>query len=245
MTDSKTIVDYFLDNCEKMPDRRFMTQPVGGDEDCRYWTFAETLKQAKQMAGYIESLQFPPKSQIAIMSKNCSYWIIADLAIWMSGHVSVPVYPTLTAETTRFILEHSESKLCFVGKLDVKPWKEMKNGIPSDMPTVSFPLCPEPAKKTWDDIMKNATEIKEPAKRSLDEMATIIYTSGSTGKPKGVMTSFKAMTLTTKGIVKMLKAAASDRYLSYLPMAHGMERWTGEVSILGRLRICCWFVHCI
>ena len=104
MTD-KTIIDYFLDNCKKMPDRRFMTQPVGGDEDCRYWTFGETLTQAKKMAGYLESLNLPPKSQIAIMSKNCSYWIIADLAIWMTGHVSVPVYPTLTAETTKYILE--------------------------------------------------------------------------------------------------------------------------------------------
>jgi long-chain acyl-CoA synthetase len=44
------------------------------------------------------------------------------------------------------------------------------------------------------------------------------------------MTSFKAMLKTTQGIVKLLKATDKDRYLSYLPMAHGMERWTGEVS---------------
>lgn len=224
----KTIIDYFLANVAKFPNNRFMTQPVKGDDDVRYWTFAETLSQAKKMANHIASLNLPPKSQIAIMSKNCSYWIIADLAIWMSGHVSVPVYPTLTAETTRFILEHSEAKICFVGKLDDKPWKEMKEGIPADLPTISFPLCPEPAKTTWDSIMKNATEIETPAKRSLEEMATIIYTSGSTGKPKGVMTSFKAMTISTIGICKVLNAGPKDRYMSYLPVAHGMERWVGE-----------------
>jgi long-chain acyl-CoA synthetase len=226
--DSKTIIDYFLANVKAMPDQVFMTQPIKGDEDVRNWTFAETLSQAKKMANHIKSMNFPPNSKIAIMSKNCSYWIIADLAIWMSGHVSVPVYPTLTAETTKFILEHSESKLCFVGKLDEKPWLEMKNGIPSDMPTISFPLCPEPSAVTWDDLLSKMTEIESPVQRKLDEMATIIYTSGSTGKPKGVMTSFKAMTLTTKGICKKLNVTSKDRYLSYLPVAHGMERWVGE-----------------
>ena len=103
----------------------------------------------------------------------------------------------------------------------------MKDGIPSDMPTISFPMCPEPAQTTWDDIMSKATEIEAPVKRTLDEMATIIYTSGSTGQPKGVMTGFKAMTITTKGIIKALKITPKDRYMSYLPVAHGMERWIG------------------
>jgi long-chain acyl-CoA synthetase len=180
----KTILDYFLANVEKFGDRRFMTQPTGGgEENTKYWTFNETLDEAKKMAGYIESLGLDPKSQIAICSKNCAWWILADLAIWMSGHVSVPIFPTLTADTTRFCLEHCEARLLFVGKLDDNPWKEMKEGVPSELPTVSFPISPEgSAQKTWDDIMKDAAPIKEPVKRTLDEMATIIYTSGSTGK---------------------------------------------------------------
>jgi long-chain acyl-CoA synthetase len=43
------------------------------------------------------------------------------------------------------------------------------------------------------------------------------------------MTSFKAMTVATEGIVKLHKLVAKDRYLSYLPVAHGMERFLGEV----------------
>jgi long-chain acyl-CoA synthetase len=179
----KIILEHFIDNVNKLGDRRFMTQPMGGEE-LKYWSFNETLAEAKKMAGYIESLNLPAKSQIAIMSKNCAWWVIADMAIQMAGHVSVPVYPTLTAETTKFILEHSESKLCFVGKLDEKPWAEMKNGIPSDMPTVSFPLCPADtaSSKKWDDVIKSASPIKSVVKRDVDEMCTIIYTSGSTGK---------------------------------------------------------------
>jgi long-chain acyl-CoA synthetase len=181
--DTKTVVDYFLDNVEKFGDRRFMTQPMGGDE-IKYYTFNETLQEAKKMAAHIESMELDPKSHIAICSKNCAWWIIADLAIWMSGHVSIPIYPTLTAQTTRYCLEHSESKLIFIGKLDDNPWKEMKSGLPEGVPTISFPLCPKDngADKAWDDVIKGAEPIKEPVKRSLDEMATIIYTSGSTGE---------------------------------------------------------------
>jgi long-chain acyl-CoA synthetase len=146
---------------------------------------------------------------------------------------SVPVYPTLTADTTKYILEHSESKLVFIGKLDEHPWAEMKKGIPEGIPTISFPLCPKDsgAGKKWDDIIasKDVASLKKPVKRTREEMATIIYTSGSTGQPKGVMTSFRAMTDTTIGICKVLHANPSDRYLSYLPIAHGMERWLGEV----------------
>jgi hypothetical protein len=50
-------------------------------------------------------------------------------------------------------------------------------------------------------------------------------------RPKGVMTSYKAMTDTTKGITKVMDITSNDRYLSYLPIAHGMERWLGMVRL--------------
>jgi long-chain acyl-CoA synthetase len=229
MSDDKTVLDYFFDNVDKTPDRIWMTQPMGGGE-IKTWTYKEALDEAKIMAGHIEGMGLPPKSQIAICSKNCGWWILADLGVWMSGHVSVPVYPTLTADTTKYILEHSEAKLVFIGKLDEKPWAEMKKGIPEGLPTISFPLCPKDhgAATTWEAAVGAASPIGTPAKRVPDEMATIIYTSGSTGQPKGVMTSFYALTKTTQGISIMNKMKSTDRYLSYLPMAHGMERWLGE-----------------
>ena len=177
-----TLLDDFLQNVEKHGDRLFMTQPMG-DDKLQTWTFRQTLDEAKKMASYIQSLNLPAQSQIAICSKNCAWWILADLAIWMTGHVSVPVYPTLTKETTQYILEHSEAQLLFVGKLDEHPWQEMKNGIPSGLKTVSFPLSPaDSAQTTWADALKGQKPLAEPAKRTADEMATIIYTSGSTGQ---------------------------------------------------------------
>jgi len=228
--ETKTIIDYFFENVEKYGDKTFMTQPMGGgDDNVKTFSYNQILAEAKKVAGYIESLAYPPKSQIAILSKNCAFWVIADIGIWLAGHVSVPVYPTLTADTTRYILEHSESKMVFIGKLDEKPWAEMKGGIPSDIDSVSFPLCPEDtgSAKAWADVIEECAPIATPVPRTREEMATIIYTSGSTGKPKGVMTSYKALTDTCKGMKELLNVTQEDRWISYLPVAHGMERWLG------------------
>jgi long-chain acyl-CoA synthetase len=176
----KVISDYILDRCAQHPNKVFLTQPMGGDV-VKEWTFAQFLSESKKMATHIESLDLPVPSQIAIMSKNCAWWLMADLAIMMTGHVGVPIYPTLTAETVNYTLDHSESKLLFVGKLDEKPWAEMKKGIPEGMKCISFPLRPDGLSyDKWEDCTKGE-EIKEVKKRKEEEMATIIYTSGSTG----------------------------------------------------------------
>lgn len=74
------VPDYILDHCAAHPQKRFLTQPMGGDE-IRTWTFGEFLSESKKMAAHIESLDLPVPSQIAIMSKNCAWWLMADLAI--------------------------------------------------------------------------------------------------------------------------------------------------------------------
>jgi len=89
--DAKTIIDYFEANVEKYGDKVFMTQPMGGDVNVKTFSYKDVLDEAKKVAGYIESLNYPPKSHIAICSKNCAWWVMADLGIWLAGHVSVPV----------------------------------------------------------------------------------------------------------------------------------------------------------
>ncbi len=76
---------------------------------------------------------------------------MADLAIWMAGHVSIPIFPVLTADIVQYLIEHSGSKLLFVGKLD-PVWGEMKKGVPSDLPTIAFPFAPENNHEQWDDF---------------------------------------------------------------------------------------------
>jgi len=242
MSENDTLLKTFLANCEAHGPKTLMTQPMGGGEaNLKTWTFEECLVECKKMASYLKSLDLEPGSKVAICSKNCSWWIIADIAAMMAGLVTVPVYPTLTGDTVSYILEHSESKLVFVGKLDENPWEEMKKGVPDDTPVISFPLCPKAEGcpclssdkcKKWDDIIKDSEPIAEIADRKLEEIATIIYTSGSTGRPKGVMHDFKTCFAATKGLCGAINPTTKDTYLSYLPLAHGMERWLGQFAMM-------------
>src|SRR4051812_10486994 len=86
-------------------DRIFLTQPMAGR--VREWTWGQAIDEARRMASYLRAQRWEPGSRVAILSKNSAWWIMADLAIWMSGHVSVPIYPSLRPQTVREILEHS------------------------------------------------------------------------------------------------------------------------------------------
>ena len=109
----------------EMPNTMYMRQPI--NREYVTWTWKETATEVRKMAAYLKSLDFPANSKIATLSKNCAHWIISDLAIMMAGYVSVPLYPNLNAETVRQILEHSGTKVLFVGKLDDYP--SMKPGV--------------------------------------------------------------------------------------------------------------------
>jgi long-chain acyl-CoA synthetase len=203
------------------PDAVHFTQPVGGGQLVTY-TWTQIMDQVRRMAAHLQSLNLAPKSQIAILGKNTAQWIMADWAIWMAGHVSVPLYPTLNAETVRYILEHSESKLIFVGKLD--DWEMMKPGVPASMPVITLPLAPQTEGQRWDEIIARTAPLQGNPERDLDELATLIYTSGSTGQPKGVMLSFGAFNVCGTHLAEVIPARLDDRMLSYLPLAHVAER---------------------
>ena len=208
----------------------FMTQPLGGGE-VRDITWAEAGKEARSMATWITAQDWPAGSKIAILGKNSAHWILADLAIWMAGHVSVPIYPTFNGDALRYILEHSESKACFVGKLDEVT--ALKDGVPAGVPLIALPLAPKiKGADSWDTIIAANKPMKGNTQRAGEEMATIIYTSGTTGNPKGVMQNFTAMAWALSSGAKRVVFNEQERMLSYLPLAHVAERILVEQGTL-------------
>jgi long-subunit acyl-CoA synthetase (AMP-forming) len=221
------------------PHEVYMTQPMGSGV-VREYTWSQALDESGRIAAYLQSFGFPPGSKIAVLSKNCAQFIMSDLAIWMAGYVSVALYPTLNADTIRYILEHSESKLIFVGKLD--DWDEMKGGVPATMPRVSYPLSPPNDYPSWDDLVRTTAPIAGSPTRGGDDTAILVYTSGSTGKPKGVEHTFRALAAAGKGLSETLHVRPLDRMLSYLPLAHVFERCAIEqISLYVGNRV--WFAE--
>ncbi len=199
----------------------FLTQPFGGG-DVRRWTWRQAAHEVRRVAGYLKSQDLPPGSSVAILSKNCAWWMMADLAIWMAGHVTVPVYPSLRASTVRQILEHSDSRLCFIGATDEKDVASA--GIPRGISVIRFPGALSMAGPEWTELVAQAQEITGNPVRGADDLATIFYTSGTTGAPKGVMHRFGAFDELARAMVKRLGLDGSQRVLSYLPLAHILER---------------------
>jgi long-subunit acyl-CoA synthetase (AMP-forming) len=219
---------------KETPQRVYMTQPMGGGA-LREFTWAQTVDEAKRMAAHLKSLGYEPGSRIAILSKNCAHFILSDLAIWMAGYVSVALYPTSSPDTIHYILDHSETKLMFVGKLD---YFDAKTMVPEGMPCISYPLSPKTDYQKWDDIIKSTQPIEGNPVRGLDETALLIYTSGSTGQPKGVEHTFKSIVAGPKGAIKIFSINANDRFISYLPLAHVFERAAVEMAtILGGCKL--------
>jgi long-chain acyl-CoA synthetase len=206
------------------PNRIALTQPMGGGV-VQDFTWAQVGEQVRRMAAHLQSQGWAPGDKVAILSKNCAWWLMSDLAIWMAGFVSVPLYPTLAHGTVRQILAHSEARACFVGKLD--DWEHMKAGVPDDLPCISYPLSPPDALKNypgWDACCARQAPLQGVWLRGEDELATLIYTSGTTGNPKGVMHSFGNFAWAMDSAIKRVAMSDQDRMLSYLPLAHVVER---------------------
>ena len=235
MNDStKLMLDHVFDHDASQPDRIYLTQPVGGGRVIDY-TWAQVLDQSRRMAAHLQAQGFPRGARIAILSKNCAHFIMAELAIWMAGYTTVAIFPTETAETIGFVLGHSEASLLFVGKLD--SWEQQRAGVPVGLPCIAFPLAPRTDFDTWDAIVARTQPLAGRPQRAADELAMLIYTSGSTGQPKGVMSSFGAITRTAEIISadtrRRVGQGVEGRMLSYLPLAHSFERsWVEAASLV-------------
>ncbi len=233
---NKTTLEAFYDREKKHPKLPFLNQPFG--DKWETYTWGEAGQMARRVAAYLRSLDLKPGSHIGLVSKNCREWIIADLAIMMAGHVSVPFFATLTGDQIAEVLRLGDVDLLIAGKMEV--WDDMRKGVPEDMPMIRFPHYAGNSDimrgKAWRDILAEYEPITDSPLPDINGLWTIIFTSGTTGTPKGVMLTNQALIdlmdqLWDTNPLKVDKKGA-NRFFSFLPLNHVAERGVIETMCL-------------
>lgn len=211
------------------PDRTYLTQPLGvGQVQDISW--AQAADQVRRMAAWLQAQGWPAGSRVAILGKNSAHWVLADLAILMAGHVSVPIYPTFNGDALAYILNHSEARACFVGKMDEV---SSLHSVPAHVALVALPLAPAAVQGLqWDALLRQTAPLQGQPITAPEQICTIIYTSGTTGHPKGVVQTFGAMAWGLASATRRIHITAHDRLISYLPLAHVAERMLVEQASL-------------
>ena len=217
-----TSLELFYKWEKSQPHAVYLRQPLNGQ--WHDYTWAQVGNEARRIAAALRDMDLPPHSKIGLVSKNCARWIICDLAIKMSGHVSVPFYPNLNADQLRQLLEHSESRVLFVGKLD--DTHAVYNGVPDNVRCISFPISTAEKFEKWSDLLDKYEPAAEDHIPKLDDLETIVYTSGTTGTPKGVMQKYYTNCAGNKPTLELTKfdQLKDPTFFSYLPLNHVAER---------------------
>ena len=192
----------------------------------------EHLEKSNQISRGLLQLGVSKGDKVAIISSNNrTEWSIVDVGVLQIGGVDVPIYPTITAEDYAYIINHSESKFCFVS--DEEVYNKIKT-IRKECPNLEEVYCFDQIKgcQHWTKVLELGRDAAhQPKVQAIKEsvlpldLATIIYTSGTTGTPKGVMLSHKNIVSNVFAAQKRLpleigKAVA----LSFLPLCHIYER---------------------
>ena len=221
-------LEAFLHWEKVIPDQTFLIQPINGK--LKTYSYKDTGFEIRKIASKLKKMGLEKGSHIAILSKNCAHWMMADLAIMMAELISIPIYTSLTANAVEQVLNHSESKAIILGKLE--DYSTIKKGIPN-IPKIGVELYGIEEEYSWEKII--AEQLPEIAIKlpNLSDTHTIIYTSGTSGDPKGVIHSVENIINSIETVQKIITLPKRPRLFSYLPLVHVAERliWTYGLTI--------------
>jgi len=211
------------------PDHVFLRQP--NKLEWTEYTWREIADAVRRIASYIRTQNLEPGSRIGIWSGNSKDWVIVDLAIMLSGHISVPLYPGQDVESAQYIFEHSETALVFVGEFDQAA--RVDEAVPTNIPRVAMLGCTVECSTSLEDIIAQYDPYPESPIPDPEDIFTMLYTSGTTGNPKGVMHMYQTPGHVVPDLIEGLRMAGPEnRFFSFLPMSHAAERIVVEMAAL-------------
>ena len=198
-------------------------------ETWKRYSTAQSLDEINQVALGLLAIGLQPGDRIATVSNNRPEWNFLDLGMLQVGGVHVPLYPTITDQDYRYILEHAEVRWVMVSDASLY---ERIAPIAQEFPHIAgvYTFNRVPGAQHWSEIKAAARPDlnQELANRRAaiqkEDTATIIYTSGTTGFPKGVMLSHHNIMSNLLEAAVRVPCKAGDKSLSFLPLNHIYER---------------------
>ena len=213
------------------PQDVMMTMPNYGNRVT--YSTAQFVDEMDAVSRGLIAMGLQAEEKVALISHNnrCE-WNVMDHAIMQAGAIDIPIYPTMTEEDYKYILNHSESKYCFVSN------EELYNKVMAVKAECSaleevFTFEDVQGARHWTEVAKAGSDAQQAElddrRDAVDpaQLATIIYTSGTTGLPKGVMLSHDNVSsnvLVAKPRVPAVDPNLDYRVLSFLPVCHIFER---------------------
>ena len=190
------------------------------------------VDKANKISRGLLELGVQPNDKIAIIStNNRTEWNIVDIGVMQLGAQDVPIYPTISEDDYQYVLNHSESKYCFVSDQEVyDKVMAIKDQVPSLKDVYSFDDIE--GAKSWREVLKlGESDVRQAEVETLmskvdeNDLATLIYTSGTTGRPKGVMLSHKNISSNAiHSSTRLPLHEGQAKALSFLPVCHIYER---------------------
>lgn len=248
----KTVPGMFQSLVNERPNlKTFFTKGKNGWEGVE---LTDLQKLVEDFANGLKNLGVNDHDKVAIIGANSRQWAISDYAIAHIRAISVPVYPTLIPAQSRYVVEHSESKIAIVqDALQLDKVYSLINDANASLSTIiimddSYDGNKEHVIK-FSEVFKMKNEvhdIRELSKKVVeDDLLTLIYTSGTTGNPKGVMLSHSNICNNLLSIDHLIKKAMElnphlkpedgiERFISFLPISHSFERVGGHYSIFSQ-----------
>ena len=197
--------------------------------------FHDVARKIEKLHILFENSNVQKGDKIAICGRNSAHWAVAFLATLTYGAVAVPILHEFNGESIHNIVNHSESKLLFIGDFAVKTISP--DAMPHlegiiNLPDFSLMLSRSEQLTYAREHLNYMFGSKYPKAfrkthvnyytDEADELALINYTSGTTGFSKGVMLPYRSLWGNIEFIISRLgkKVRPGDNLLSILPMAH-------------------------
>ena len=227
-----TLPAMFNARVERTPDAVAYTEYDHASGEWRSYTWCQTADRVEILKRALQQEGLKQGDRVGIRHRNGYNWLLFDMAALSLGLVVVPLYVDDRPENIAYVIKHAEIYLLFLETRE--QWLSIASQLKQHTDLTSVIVSEEGrdedgrvvSYQTWIDCTER--DFKDNTRINPYDVATVVYTSGTTGKPKGVMLSHDNIISNIRTALKRMEVTPKDRFLSFLPLSHMLERTVGH-----------------